>query len=83
MITVMNYKTARMVELDEKDIVKVTEGSELIANHYSPFSDITYIDKHGKEAVLRVVESASYIGKLMAEAIRNRVAAKNKEEAKA
>ena len=72
MITLTLYNTTRHIYIDEKDVVRVTDGHDLVGNRSYPWSDIVITDIDGKEKTIRVVESARQIGKLMTEAIRKK-----------
>lgn len=69
MIILTMHNTNKKVYVDEKEIARVTDGHDLVGSNSFPYTNVTIYD-HGKENVIRVIESARLIGKLIKEAIQ-------------
>lgn len=81
MITLTAYNNTKRIYVEPANILRVVDGHDLVGNRSYPWSDITVQDPFdGHQKIIRVVESAKYIGKLMSEDIRKNAANKNKGE---
>ncbi len=71
MITLTLYNSDKKVYIDEKEIGRVTDGHDLVGSKSFPWTEVA-VHENGHERIIRVVESARLIGKLMTEAIRKK-----------
>lgn len=72
MIMLTLYNSSKHVYIDEKRIVKVTDGHDLVGNRSFPWSNVVIFNDDGSEETIVVTESARNIGKLISEAIKKR-----------
>lgn len=68
MIELTGYNSNKPIKVDERNIARVTDGHDLVGDRIYPWSDVAIDDGSG-EKVIRVVESAKTVGRLMIEAM--------------
>lgn len=72
MIMLTLYNSSKRTYIDEKHIVRVTDGHDIVGNRSFPWSEVVVFDDDGVEKTIQVTESSRQIGKLMSEAIRKK-----------